>query len=404
MGALIAGAKYRGEFEERLKAVLKEVTSSSGGIILFIDEMHTLVGAGKADGAMDASNLLKPALARGELHCIGATTLDEYSKHVEKDAALARRFQPVFVNEPSVEDTVSILRGLKDKYEQHHGVRITDGAIVAAATLSHRYIADRFLPDKAIDLVDEAAARLKMQVDSKPEELDSIDREIVRLKIEQEALKKESDPGSKERLKKLEGELVFARKAVGRSHRPLEVGKGQAVQRAEAQDRARCGFASSSPMRSAAASIRSAGELAYGRIPELEKKLKDGRGQERRRRRRGGGHLRPRRADRVALDRHPGRPHARRRAREAAQDGGADRQARRRPGRSGEGGFDRGAPRPRRPAGPEPADRLVHVPGPDRRRQDRADQGARANSCSTTRRRSFASTCRSTWRSIRSPA
>ena len=240
MGALIAGAKYRGEFEERLKAVLQEVTSSSGGIILFIDEMHTIVGAGKADGAMDASNLLKPALARGELHCIGATTLDEYRKHVEKDAALARRFQPVFVNEPSVEDTVSILRGLKDKYEQHHGVRITDGAIVAAATLSHRYIADRFLPDKAIDLVDEAAARLKMQVDSKPEELDSIDREIVRLKIEQEALKKESDPGSKERLKKLEGELVVAGEAVGRSHRALEVGEGQAVQRAEAQDRARC--------------------------------------------------------------------------------------------------------------------------------------------------------------------
>ena len=196
MGALIAGAKYRGEFEERLKAVLQEVTSSDGGIILFIDEMHTLVGAGKADGAMDASNLLKPALARGELHCIGATTLDEYKKHVEKDAALARRFQPVFVSEPTVEDTISILRGLKEKYEQHHGVRITDSALVAAATLSNRYITDRFLPDKAIDLVDEAAARLKMQVDSKPEELDSIDREIVRLKIEQEALKKEHDPGS----------------------------------------------------------------------------------------------------------------------------------------------------------------------------------------------------------------
>src|SRR6201995_845893 len=207
LGAMIAGAKYRGEFEERLKAVLQEVTSSAGDIILFIDEMHTLVGAGKADGAMDASNLLKPALARGELHCIGATTLDEYQKHVEKDAALARRFQPVYVDEPSVEDTISILRGLKDRYESHHKVKITDGALVAAATLSNRYITDRFLPDKAIDLVDEAAARLKMQVDSKPEALDTIDRDIVRLKIEQEALKKEDDAGSKERLKRLETEL-----------------------------------------------------------------------------------------------------------------------------------------------------------------------------------------------------
>src|SRR5947209_8948706 len=212
LGALIAGAKYRGEFEERLKAVLQEVTSAEGGIIMFIDEMHTLIGAGKADGAMDASNLLKPALARGDLHCVGATTLDEYKKHVEKDAALARRFQPVYIDEPSVEDTISILRGLKDKYEQHHGVRITDSAIVAAATLSNRYITDRFLPDKAIDLIDEAAARLKMQVDSKPEELDSIDREIVRLKIEQEALKKESDPGSKDRLGKLEKELAALEK------------------------------------------------------------------------------------------------------------------------------------------------------------------------------------------------
>jgi ATP-dependent Clp protease ATP-binding subunit ClpB len=208
MGALIAGAKYRGEFEERLKAVLQEVTSADGGIILFIDEMHTLIGAGKADGAMDASNLLKPALARGDLHCIGATTLDEYRKHVEKDAALARRFQPIFVSEPTVEDTISILRGLKDKYEQHHGVRITDSALVAAATLSNRYITDRFLPDKAIDLMDEAAARLKMQVDSKPEELDSLDREIIRLKIEQEALKKESDAGSAARVKKIQKELA----------------------------------------------------------------------------------------------------------------------------------------------------------------------------------------------------
>src|SRR5471032_1304655 len=208
MGSLIAGAKYRGEFEERLKAVLNEVTAAEGGIILFIDEMHTLVGAGKADGAMDASNLLKPALARGELHCIGATTLDEYRKHVEKDAALARRFQPVFVGEPTVEDTISILRGLKERYETHHGVRILDSALVAAATLSNRYITDRFLPDKAIDLVDEASARLRMQVDSKPEALDELDRRVIQLKIEREALRKETDKASKDRLVALETELV----------------------------------------------------------------------------------------------------------------------------------------------------------------------------------------------------
>src|SRR5205814_10546708 len=207
MGALIAGAKYRGEFEERLKSVLNEVQAEGGRIILFIDELHTIVGAGKSEGAMDAGNLLKPALARGELHCVGATTLDEYRKHIEKDAALARRFQPVFVSEPTVEDTISILRGIKEKYEVHHGVRITDSALVAAATLSHRYITDRFLPDKAIDLMDEAAARLKMQVDSKPEELDELDRRIIQLKIEREALKKENDAASKERLQKLESEL-----------------------------------------------------------------------------------------------------------------------------------------------------------------------------------------------------
>jgi ATP-dependent Clp protease ATP-binding subunit ClpB len=274
MGALIAGAKYRGEFEERLKAVLQEVTASSGGIILFIDEMHTIVGAGKADGAMDASNLLKPALARGELHCIGATTLDEYRKHVEKDAALARRFQPLFVSEPSVEDTVSILRGLKDKYEQHHGVRITDSAIVSAATLSHRYISDRFLPDKAIDLVDEAAARLKMQVDSKPDELDSIDREIVRLKIEQEALKKESDPGSKERLKRLEGELASLEKQSAdlTARWKSEKDKLANAQKLKTElDQLRVELANAQRR----GEYQKAGELAYGRIPELEKKLKD---------------------------------------------------------------------------------------------------------------------------------
>ena len=279
LGAMIAGAKYRGEFEERLKAVLQEVTSSDGGIILFIDEMHTLVGAGKADGAMDASNLLKPALARGELHCIGATTLDEYKKHVEKDAALARRFQPVFVSEPSVEDTISILRGLKDKYEQHHGVRIADSAIVAAATLSNRYITDRFLPDKAIDLVDEAAARLKMQVDSKPEELDSIDREIVRLKIEQEALKKESDAGSKDRLKRLETELKALEKQSAdiTSRWKAEKEKLSDAQKLKTElDQLRGELANAQRR----GEYQRAGELAYGRIPELEKKLKATEGSE----------------------------------------------------------------------------------------------------------------------------
>src|SRR5215469_2062492 len=272
MGALIAGAKYRGEFEERLKAVLQEVTGSSGGIILFIDEMHTLVGAGKAEGAMDASNLLKPALARGELHCVGATTLDEYKKHVEKDAALARRFQPVYVDEPSVEDTISILRGLKDRYEQHHGVRITDSALVAAATLSNRYITDRFLPDKAIDLMDEAAARLKMQVDSKPEELDSLDREIIRLKIEQEALKKESDPGSKTRLQTLERELAeLEEKSTALTARwSAEKNKLSNAQKLKSElDALRVELANAQRR----GEFQRAGELAYGKIPELEKKL-----------------------------------------------------------------------------------------------------------------------------------
>src|SRR6202165_2352892 len=273
MGALIAGAKYRGEFEERLKAVLQEVTSSDGGIVLFIDEMHTLVGAGKADGAMGAPNLPKRALARGELHCVGATTLDEYKKHVEKDAALARRFQPIFVNEPTVEDTISILRGLKDKYEQHHGVRITDSAIVAAATLSNRYIADRFLPDKAIDLIDEAAARLKMQVDSKPEELDSIDREIIRLKIEQEALRKEADPASRDRLARLEKELagLEEQSSALTARWKAEKEKLSDAQKLKSElDHARNELANAQRR----GEYQRAGELAYGRIPELEKKLK----------------------------------------------------------------------------------------------------------------------------------
>ncbi|RVU18773.1 ATP-dependent chaperone ClpB [Methylobacterium oryzihabitans] len=272
MGALIAGAKYRGEFEERLKGVLSEVTAAEGGIVLFIDEMHTLVGAGKADGAMDASNLLKPALARGELHCVGATTLDEYRKHVEKDAALARRFQPVFVSEPTVEDTVSILRGIKEKYEQHHGVRIQDAALVAAATLSNRYITDRFLPDKAIDLVDEAASRLRMQVDSKPEELDNIDREIVRLKIEGEALKKEPDAASRDRLARLEkelGDLEEQSAAITARWKAEKDKLGHAAELKKKLDEARNELAAAQRQ----GQYQRAGELAYGIIPGFEREL-----------------------------------------------------------------------------------------------------------------------------------
>jgi ATP-dependent Clp protease ATP-binding subunit ClpB len=274
MGALIAGAKYRGDFEERLKAVLNEITAAAGEIILFIDEMHTLVGAGKSDGAMDAANLIKPALARGELHCVGATTLDEYRKYVEKDAALARRFQPVMVSEPTVEDTISILRGIKEKYELHHGVRIADAALVAAATLSHRYITDRFLPDKAIDLMDEAASRLRMEVDSKPEELDQLDRQILQLQIEGEALKKEDDAASKDRLERLEKELADLQDrssemtAKWQAERDsLEVARSLKEDldkaRAELEQAKREG------------DFAKAGELQYGRIPDLEKKLVD---------------------------------------------------------------------------------------------------------------------------------
>jgi ATP-dependent Clp protease ATP-binding subunit ClpB len=279
MGALIAGAKFRGEFEERLKAVLNEVQSESGEIILFIDEMHTLVGAGKADGAMDASNLLKPALARGELHCVGATTLDEYRKHVEKDAALARRFQPVFVEEPNVVDTISILRGLKEKYEQHHKVRISDSALVAAATLSNRYITDRFLPDKAIDLMDEAASRLRMQVDSKPEELDELDRRIMQLKIEREALKKETDQASQDRLEKLELDLARLEEDAGALTARWQSEKqklGLAADIKKKLDDARNELA----IAQRKGEFQRAGELAYGVIPGLEKELEAAEGKE----------------------------------------------------------------------------------------------------------------------------
>ncbi|KKW93560.1 ATP-dependent chaperone ClpB [Sphingobium chungbukense] len=274
MGSLIAGAKYRGEFEERLKGVLDEVKGAEGQVVLFIDEMHTLIGAGKSEGAMDAGNLLKPALARGELHCIGATTLDEYRKYVEKDPALQRRFQPVFVGEPTVEDTISILRGLKEKYELHHGVRITDGAIVSAATLSNRYITDRFLPDKAIDLMDEAASRLRMEVESKPEEIETLDRRIIQLKIEREALKKETDKASQDRLAALEEDLAN-----------LEQQSAELTQRWQAEKDKIAGESKLKEQLDAArveldqaqraGDLAKAGELAYGRIPELERKLEE---------------------------------------------------------------------------------------------------------------------------------
>jgi ATP-dependent Clp protease ATP-binding subunit ClpB len=274
MGALIAGAKYRGEFEERLKAVLNEVMAAAGEIVLFIDEMHTLVGAGKSDGAMDAANLIKPALARGELHCVGATTLDEYRKYVEKDAALARRFQPVMVLEPTVEDTISILRGIKEKYELHHGVRIADAALVAAATLSHRYITDRFLPDKAIDLMDEAASRLRMEVDSKPEELDQLDRQILQLQIEAEALKKEDDAASKDRLERLEKELsnLLEQSSEMTAKWQAERDKLEAARDVKEQlDKARAEL----DQVKREGNLGRAGELSYGIIPGLEKKLSE---------------------------------------------------------------------------------------------------------------------------------
>ena len=382
LGALIAGAKYRGEFEDRLKAVLKEVQESNGEVVLFIDELHTVVGAGSAEGAMDASNMLKPALARGELRCVGATTLNEYQKHIEKDAALERRFQPVYVGEPSVEDTVGILRGLKERYEVHHGVRIQDGALVAAATLSNRYIADRFLPDKAIDLVDEAASRLRIEIDSLPTEIDEVERKLIQLEIERQALKKEKDKASKERLAKVEREAaeLKERSAAMKAHWQQEKDAIQKIRADEGADREdphrdRARDAARRPRQGLGAPVRCSAqprEAAHGREREARPaavEAEDAQGGGRRRGRRRGG--RP-------LDRDPGLAPARGRDAEAAPRRGPPARARRRPGRGAAAGRERRAPLARRARRPAPADRLVPVHGPDRRRQDRARAGARA--------------------------
>ena len=390
MGSLIAGAKYRGEFEDRLKAVLKEVSEARGGVILFLDELHTIVGAGAAEGAVDAANLLKPMLARGELRAVGATTLDEYRKHIEKDAALERRFQPVMVGEPSVQDTIAILRGLKERYEVHHGVRIQDSALIAAATLSHRYIADRFLPDKAIDLIDEAASKLRIEIDSLPTEIDEVDRRVMQLEIELTSLQKETDEDSATRREAIERELAELKERSD-AMKAQWLSEKQAIQGVR-EKKARLEEARVEAERAErAADLQRAAELRYGEIPELEKELaaleggtdgsvdaetEDGERPTAPRVPQGGGRRRRRRRGGRPLDRDPREPPAGGGGAEADPHGGAPARARDRPGRGGRGGSERAAPLPRRPAGPQPPDRHVPVPRPDRRRQDRAGEGA----------------------------
>ena len=404
LGALIAGAKFRGEFEERLKAVLKEVTEGEGQFVMFIDEMHTLVGAGKAEGSMDAGNMLKPMLARGELRVVGATTLDEYRKHIEKDAALERRFQPVYVGEPSVESTIAILRGLKERYEAHHGVRITDGAIVAAATLSNRYIGDRFLPDKAIDLIDEAASRLRIEIDSMPQEIDEVERRITQLEIERQALQKEKDKASRERREESRARAgraarkIRAMRAQWQKEKEVLGSVGKIKQqieqaRTEAEQATRRG------------DLQKAAEITYGQIPQLEKQLQESE-QKLASRQEGGARFLKEEVtgDDVAeiVARWTGIPVSR------MMEGERERltrleqvlgDARHRPGRGRARRGERRAPFSRRASGSQSADRLVHLPRPDRRRKDGDRAGRSRSFCSTTSTRWFASTCRSTWRS-----
>jgi len=379
MGALVAGAKYRGEFEERLKAVLNEVKKSEGRIILFIDELHTIVGAGKTEGSMDAGNLLKPMLARGELHCIGATTLDEYRQYIEKDPALERRFQPVMVNEPTVEDTIAILRGLKDRYENFHGVKITDPAIIAAATLSHRYITDRFLPDKAIDLIDEACAQLRTEQDSMPTELDSMNRRIIQLQIEEESLKNEEDALSKGRLAQIRKELAEEQESFNAKKAQWENEKNslKKVQqlRKDIEDLHRQIEAAEQSY-----DLGKAAELKYGRLPQLQKQLEE---QERRNQQEGDGALVHEKVTDEEIAKIVERWHSRfpagaGRAGEAADAGRDPPQAGSRSGRSGSGRHGSHPAQPRRHSGPQPPHRLVPVPGPHGRGQDRACQGAGA--------------------------
>ena len=407
IGQLLAGAKYRGEFEERLKSVVKELTESEGQFITFIDELHTIVGAGAAEGAVDASNMLKPPLARGELHVIGATTLDEYRKHVEKDPALERRFQPVLVGEPSVADTIAILRGLKEKYEVHHGVRITDNALVAAATLSDRYIGDRFLPDKAIDLVDEAASRLRIEIDSLPQEIDEVERRIVQLQIERQALLKEKDKAAVERRKTLEAEIAELREradamkaqwqaekardqrdpANPRRGRPAagRDGSGHAPGRSPARGRAPVRPHSRARAEAEGGRAASPGDPVPGPVPE------------------GGGRRGGHRRDRLAVDRHSGEQDARERARAAAQARGRAGRAGRRPAAGRDGRGQRRAAEPRR-AWATPTGRPARSSSSAPPAWARPRPPARwPSSCSTTSGRWSGSTCRSTWRSTRWP-